>query len=117
MTQEEIRKCEKIVELFKGMMEDIGDMCVVYNERFGFIVLEYFVDGYFEDNSNYDNAEELYQHLMGKWRFNWLVDHARANGAEEFDEFERSLTKEQRKERNKAVKHFAERFRQIMSDK
>jgi hypothetical protein len=54
---------------------------------------------------------------MGKWRFNWLVDHARANGAEEFDEFERSLTKEQRKERNKAVKHFAERFRQIMSDK
>jgi hypothetical protein len=52
MTQEEIRKCEKIVELFKGMMEDIGDMCVVYNERFGFIVLEYFVDGYFEDNSN-----------------------------------------------------------------
>lgn len=40
-----------------------GDMCVVYDVRFGFIVLEYYMDGYFENNSNYDNTEDLYQHL------------------------------------------------------
>lgn len=28
-----------------------GDMCVVYDVRFGFIVLEYYMDGYFENNS------------------------------------------------------------------
>ena len=66
MKQEEIRKCTKVVELFRSMMDELGDMCVVYDERFGFIVLEYYMDGYFENNSNYDNAEDLYHHLLDK---------------------------------------------------
>ena len=33
------------------MMDELGDMCVVYDVRFGFIVLEYYMDGYFENNS------------------------------------------------------------------
>ena len=40
MKQEEIRKCTKVVELFRSMMDELGDMCVVYDKRFGFIVLE-----------------------------------------------------------------------------
>lgn len=39
MKQEEIRKCTKVVELFRSMIDELGDMCVVYDERFGFIVL------------------------------------------------------------------------------
>ena len=30
MKQEEIRKCTKVVELFRSMMDELGDMCVVY---------------------------------------------------------------------------------------
>ena len=56
-----------------------GDMCVVYDVRFGFIVLEYYMDGYFENNSNYDNTEDLYQHLLDKWKFCWIVDKALAH--------------------------------------
>ena len=37
MKQEEIRKCTKVVELFRSMMDELGDMCVAYDERFGFM--------------------------------------------------------------------------------
>lgn len=33
MKQEEIRKCTKVVELFRSMMDELGDMCVVYDVR------------------------------------------------------------------------------------
>ena len=79
MKQEEIRKCTKVVELFRSMMDELGDMCVVYDVRFDFIVLEYYMDGYFENNSNYDNAEDLYHHLLDKWKFCWIVDKALAH--------------------------------------
>lgn len=62
MKQEEIRKCTKVVELFRSMMDELGDMCVVYDVRFGFIVLEYYMDGYFENNSNYDNVEDFMEY-------------------------------------------------------
>ncbi len=59
MKQEEIRKCTKVVELFRSMMDELGDMCVVYDVRFGFIVLEYYMDGYFENNSNYNSERSV----------------------------------------------------------
>lgn len=116
MKQEEIRKCTKVVELFRSMMDELGDMCVVYDVRFGFIVLEYYMDGYFENNSNYDNAEDLYHHLLDKWKFCWIVDKVKINGTEEFEDYEPSLTKEQRTERDKALAHFEEAFRQIQTE-
>ena len=42
------------------------------------------MDGYFENNSNYDSAEDLYHHLLDKWKFCWIVDKAKVNGTEEF---------------------------------
>ena len=39
MKQEEIRKCTKVVELFRSMIDELGDMCVVYDEMFGCIVV------------------------------------------------------------------------------
>ena len=69
MKQEEIRKCTKVVELFSSMMDELGDMCVIYDERFGFILLKYYMDGYFENNSNCNNAEDLYHHLLDKCKF------------------------------------------------
>ena len=93
-----------------------GDMCVVYDVRFGFIVLEYYMDGYFENNSNYVNAEDLYHHLLDKWKFCWIVDKAKVNGTEEFEDYERSLTKKQRAERDKALAHFEAAFRQIQTE-
>ena len=93
-----------------------GDMCVVYDVRFGFIVLEYYMDGYFENNSNYDNTEDLYQHLLDKWKFCWIVDKAKVNGTEEFEDYEPSLTKKQRAERDKALAHFEAAFRQIQTE-
>ena len=116
MKQEEIRKCTKVVELFRSMMDELGDMCVVYDEMFGFIVLEYYMDGYFENNSNYDNAEDLYHHLLDKWKFCWIVDKAKVNGTEEFEDYERSLTKKQRAERDKALAHFEKAFQQIQTE-
>lgn len=80
MKQEEIRKCTKVVELFRSMIDELGDMCVVYDEMFGFIVLEYYMDGYFENNSNYDNAEDLYHHLLDKWKFCGLWIRQRLTG-------------------------------------
>ena len=59
MKQEEIRKCTKVVKLFRSMMDELGDMCVVYDVRFGFIVLEYYMDGYFESNYNYNSARSV----------------------------------------------------------
>ncbi len=59
MKQEEIIKCTKVMELFRSMMDELGDMCVVYYVRFGFIVLEYYMDGYFENNSNYNSARSV----------------------------------------------------------
>ena len=97
-------------------MDELGDMCVVYDVSFGFIVLEYYMDGYFENNSNYDNAEDLYHHLLDKWKFCWIVDKAKVNGTEEFEDYEPSLTKEQRAERDKALAHFEEAFRQIQTE-
>ena len=102
MKQEEIRKCTKVVELFRSMMDELGDMCVVYDVRFGFIVLEYYMDGYFENNSNYDNAEDLYHHLLDKWKFCWIVDKAKVNGTEEFEDYElenEEMTRPQRSSR------------------
>ena len=116
MKQEEIRKCTKVVELFRSMMDELGDMCVVYDVRFGFIVLEYYMDGYFENNSNYDNAEDLYHYLLDKWKFCWIVDKAKVNGTEEFEDYERSLTKKQRAERDKALAHFEKAFQQIQTE-
>ena len=116
MKQEEIRKCTKVVELFRSMIDELGDMCVVYDEMFGFIVLEYYMDGYFENNSNYDNAEDLYHHLLDKWKFCWIVDKAKVNGTEEFEDYEPSLTKEQWAERDKVLAHFEEAFRQIQTE-
>lgn len=69
--------------------------------------------GISDDNSNYDNAEDLYHHLLDKWKFCWIVDKAKVNGTEEFEDYEPSLTKEQRTERDKALAHFEEAFRQI----
>ena len=34
MKQEEIRKCTKVVELFHSMIDELGDMCVVYDDPF-----------------------------------------------------------------------------------
>ena len=68
------------------------------------------------NNSNYDNAEDLYHHLLGKWKFCWIVDKAKVSGTEEFEDYEPSLTKEQRAERDKVLAYFEEAFRQIQTE-
>ena len=79
-----------------------GDMCVVYDVRFGFIVLEYYMDGYFENNSNYDNTEDLYQHLLDKWKFCWIVDKALAH----FEGGYRSGYDGQKRKNEESFNHF-----------
>ena len=44
------------------------------------------------------------------------MDKAKVNGTEEFEDYERSLTKEQQTERDKALAHFEEAFRQIQTE-
>ena len=51
-----------------------------------------------------------------KWKFCWIVDKAKVNGTEEFEDYEPSLTKEQRAERDKVLAHFEEAFRQIQTE-
>ena len=97
----------------------VGELKVNKDELFvlfGTEKAEDYMDGYFENNSNYDNAEDLYHHLLDKWKFCWIVDKAKVNGTEEFEDYEPSLTKEQRTERDKALAHFEEAFRQIQTE-
>ena len=61
-------------------------------------------------------VEDLYQHLLDKWKFCWIVDKAKVNGTEEFEDYEPSLTKKQRAERDKALAHFEAAFRQIQTE-
>ena len=54
--------------------------------------------------------------MLDKWKFCWIVDKAKVNGTEEFEDYEPSLTKEQRAERDKVLAHFEEAFRQIQTE-
>lgn len=55
------------------------------------------MNGYFENKFNCDNTEDLYHHLLDKWKFCWIVDKAKANGIEEFGDYGPPLTAAGRK--------------------
>jgi hypothetical protein len=53
---------------------------------------------------------------LDKWKFCWIVDKAKVNGTEEFEDYEPSLTKKQRAERDKVLARFEAAFRQIQTE-
>ena len=113
MSKDEDRRCGQVVELFRPFLEEIGDWCVVRSEQFGYIVLSYFVNGGFEDNSVFDNAKDLFDFLLDHWQFRWLYTKGKENGVAEFVDYESSLTKEQRKEREKVLFNYKQIFEVI----
>ncbi len=116
MNREEDKRCEQIAELFQPFLDSLGDACIVREQRFGYIVLAYFVDGRFEDNDVFDNAQNLFDFLVDKWHFRRLCDKAKENGVEEFEDYEDSLTGEQRKEREQILTGYRQAFERIMKD-
>ena len=117
MSKDEDRKCGQVAELFRSFLEEAGDWCVVRSEQFGYIVLCYYVDGRFEDNHVFDNARDLYDFLLDHWQFRWLYLKSKENGVEEYEDYEKNLTKEQREEREKTLLEYKNVFEDIKRQK
>ena len=116
MGKAEDKRCGQVAELFRPFLDSLGDACIVRAERFGYIVLAYFVDGRFEDNDVFDNAQDLFDFLVDKWHFRWICDKAKENGVEEFEDYEDSLTGEQKKEREHILTGYRQAFEKIVKD-
>lgn len=110
----EDERCRQIAELFQPFILELGDCCIVRNDRFGYIVLTYFVGGRFEDNDVFDNAPELFEFLYSLWYFHWIYNKAEENGVQEYEDYERTLTKAQREERTQIGEKYRRAFKQIM---
>lgn len=64
----------------------------------------------FEDNNVFDNVKDLFGFLLDHWKFRWLYAKGKENGVAEYEGYERSLTKEQREEREKILTNYNQRF-------
>lgn len=116
MSKDEDRRCGQVAELFRPFLEEIGDWCVVRSEQFGYIVLSYYVNSRFEDNNVFDNAKDLFDYLLDHWQFRWLYMKSKENGVTEYEDYERNLTKEQRKERKKVLINYEQVFEMIINN-
>lgn len=103
MSKDEDRRCAQVAELFRPFLEEIGDWCIVRSERFGYIVLCYYMNGRFEDNMVFDNAKDLFDFLLDQWQFRWLYMKGKENGVAEYEDYERNLTEEQRIDREQSL--------------
>ena len=115
MSKDEDRRCGQVAELFRPFLEETGDWCVVRSEQFGYIVLSYYVNGRFEDNNVFDNAKDLFDFLLDHWQFRWLYTKGKENGGVEYEDYESSLTKEQREKREKILLNYNQRFEVIIN--
>ncbi len=82
---------------------------MVWSEPFGYIVLCYYVDGRFEDNHVFDKARDLYDFLLDHWQIRWLYLKSKENGVEEYEDYEKDLTGEQREEREQTLTWYGAR--------
>ena len=114
MTNQEIAKCNKVVDLFKDMLDKKQDMCLLYSHDFGVVVLEYFQSGGFERNTVYANAESLFQHLLNKWKFTWIIEHKKESEIDEFDEFVELMPENLKNEFEQQVEYFEQKYAQIV---
>lgn len=117
MSKDEDRRCAKVAELFRPFLEEIGDWCIVRSERFGYIVLCYYMNGRFEDNNVFDNAKDLFNFLLDQWQFRWLYAKGKENGVEEYENCEKYLTEEQQCERKCEVTNYKQEYKKIMKQK
>lgn len=114
MSKDEDRRCAQVAELFRPFLEEIGDWCIVRSERFGYIVLCYYMNGRFEDNNVFGNAKDLFDFLLDQWQFRWIYRTAKKNGTEEYEDYERNLTVQQKKEREKCLVNYKQAFNTII---
>lgn len=87
---------------------------MVRSEPLGYIVLCYYVDGRFEDNHVFDNVRDLYDFPLDHWQFQWLYLKSKENGVEEYEDYEKDLTGEQREEREQTLTRYEVAFEKIM---
>ena len=113
MSKDEDRRCAQVAELFRSFLEEIGDWCIVRSERFGYIVLCYYMNGRFEDNNVFDNAKDMFDFLLDQWQFRWLYTKGKENGVSEYEDYEKNLTEDQREEREKNLKFYEQIFETI----
>lgn len=116
MSKDEDRRCAQVAELFRPFLEEIGDWCVVRSERFGYIVLCYYMNGRFEDNNVFDNAKDMYDFLLDQWQFRWLYAKGKENGVVEYEDYEKNLTAEQREERNHILNAYKQAFEMVIGN-
>lgn len=114
MNKNEDRRCAQVAELFRPFLEEIGDWCIVRSERFGYIVLCYYMNGRFEDNMVFDSAKAMFDFLLDQWQFRWLYKKSKENGVMEYEDYEKNLTEEQKAERYKVIVGYRKKFNQIM---
>jgi len=114
MSKDEDRRCGQVAELFRPFLEEAGDWCVVRSEQFGYIVLCCYVDGRFKDNYVFNNAGDLYGFLLDHWQFRRLYLKSKENRVEEYEDYEKDLTGEQREEREQTLTWYEVAFEKIM---
>ena len=73
----------------------------------------YYTNGRFEDNCVFDNAEDLFQHLLDHWKFSWLYRTAKENGTAEYEDYEKELTERQRWEREQSLAEYEKSYEKI----
>ena len=70
--------------------------------------------GRFEDNDVFETASDLFDFLYSLWYFNWLCNKAEENEVQEYENYEMTLTKAQRKERTQIREKYRRAFKKIM---
>mgnify|MGYP003253589289 CR=1 FL=1 len=68
----------------------------------------------FEDNNVFDNVKDLFDFLLDQWQFRWLYTKGKENGVAEYEGYEKSLTAEQKVERNRQTQIYETEFQSIM---
>ena len=61
----------------------------------------------------FDKAEDLFQHLLDHWKFNWLYRMAKENGTAEYEDYEKELTERQRWERKQVLAEYEKSYEKI----
>lgn len=85
ITQEEQKKCQKVVSAFEELYALYGDMTVADAGRFGFVHLRWFDGQSFSSSDVYTDSVELFNDLWEYWKEYHLLEPVKKTPLAELD--------------------------------
>ena len=108
ITEEERRKCRKVVDAFAGLEE--VDVVVVDVGRYGFVKLQYYTPpSGFENDFTFTDSKALFEDLWEEWLHTQLIMLAREMKIEDidYDDIFKRLQEKKQDELMGRKQHFA----------